>query len=307
MYPQPQPQPTLSENLHPSPVSLDEPLKHDQPNQPNQQEYGHRERDSSASSEQEVDGLGQVNEHTEGAEFYGPTGTFYFLARLRSRAITQKQQQAGKHRKQSSIINLLHSSDYSTSPESRIVGQSQYNKTSPQSSITGRESFQQGIGPDSALSAADAAFATEIERECVRLYFQNLHNIHPILEQVSFLKRCEDEVWPRQSRSDGLLSSQMRREARFLALYNVVIAIGAITAGETSLLMEDHTRDFLDRTGQPGAEETLYPPIRLARRFFDRSRLYLEDICESSSLETAQTLFLMVSRVHLEVIICCFA
>ncbi|KAK7433615.1 hypothetical protein Landi51_13852 [Colletotrichum acutatum] len=289
----PQPQPSLPEHLHPSPVSLDEPIKHENPIQLNPQEPSRMDRGSSTSSEQEVDGLGQVNEHTEGAEFYGPTGTFYFLARLRSRANTQKQPEAGTHRKQSSIVNLLHSSDYSTPPDSRILGQNQFAKASPQSNGGRRESYQQGVVADVVLSAVDAAFATELERECVRLYFQNLHNIHPILEQMTFLKRCEEEIWSRLSRPDIMISAQMRREARFLALYNVVIAIGAITAGETSLLMEDHTKEFLDRTGQTSDEEALYPPIRLARRFFERSRLHLEDICESSSLETAQTLFLM--------------
>ncbi|OBR05283.1 C6 transcription factor [Colletotrichum higginsianum IMI 349063] len=324
-----QPQSMLPENLHPSPVSLDEPIKHEQQqqqhqhqhhsSQPNASDHRQRDDDSSVSSEHDVDGLGQVNEHTEGAEFYGPTGTFYFLARLRSRANTQKQPEAGAsgHRKQSSIVNLLHSSDYSTPPDSRIIGQSQqnnpYGKGSPQygggggagSARRGSYQYQQqqqqqsAVSPGAAvLSPADAFLAAEIERECVRLYFQNLHNIHPILEQASFLKRCEEDIWSSSSSSSrppdvSPACSQMRREGRFLALYHVVVAIGAITAGETSLLMEDHTREFLDRTGQNGKEEALYPPIRLARRYFERSRLHLEDICESSSLETAQTLFLM--------------
>ncbi|EFQ30432.1 uncharacterized protein GLRG_05576 [Colletotrichum graminicola M1.001] len=292
----PQPRVFLPECLHPSPASSDDPIKHEPSTYLSLQEHGHRERGSTPSSEQEVDGLGQVNEHTEGAEFYGPTGTFYFLARLRSRANTQKQPEVGVKRSQSSIVNLLHSSDYSTPPDSRVLGQSPYGKGSPQSTVARRESLQQGVfgGAEALLSAADASLATDMERECARLYFQNLHNIHPILEQTAFLQRCEDEIWSRPLRPDILMCSQMRREARFLALYNVVVAIGAITAGEASLLMEDHTREFLDRTRQqPGEDDSLYPPIRLARRFFERSRLHLEDICESSSLETAQTLFLM--------------
>ncbi|KAK1579610.1 uncharacterized protein LY79DRAFT_652045 [Colletotrichum navitas] len=292
----PRPRAILPECLHPSPASSDDPIKHEPSTHLSLQEHGQRERGSTASSEQEVDGLGQVNEHTEGAEFYGPTGTFYFLARLRSRANTQKRPDVGVKRSQSSIVNLLHSSDYSTPPDSRVLGQSPYGKGSPQSTVARRDSLQQGGfgGAEALLSAADASLATEIERECARLYFQNLHNIHPILEQTTFLQRCEDEIWSRPLRSDILMCSQMRREARFLALYNVVVAIGAITAGEASLLMGDHTREFLDRTRQqPGEEDSLYPPIRLARRFFERSRLHLEDICESSSLETAQTLFLM--------------
>ncbi|KDN67452.1 hypothetical protein CSUB01_06468 [Colletotrichum sublineola] len=293
--PTPLPRAILPDLLHTSPASSDEPIKHEPPPQPTLQEHGRVERGSTASSEQEVDGLGQVNEHTEGAEFYGPTGTFYFLARLRSRANTQNKPDVGVSKSQSSIVNLLHSSDYSTPPDSRVLDQSPYAKSSPQSTVARKESLQQGAaGAHALLSAADASLATDIERECARLYFQNLHNIHPILEQTAFLRRCEEEIWSRPLRPDILACPQMRREARFLALYNVVVAIGAITAGETSLFMEDHTREFLDRTGQqPGEDDALYPPIRLARRFFERSRLQLEDICESSSLETAQTLFLM--------------
>ncbi|KAI8293243.1 putative transcriptional regulatory protein [Colletotrichum sp. SAR 10_98] len=304
----PQSQPIPAEQLHPSPVSLDEPLKVENPvtatnpHPPFMSEPPmERDRGSSVvSSEQEIDGLGQVNDHTEGAEFYGPTGTFYFLARLRSRANnsggTQKQPQqpdsktspGGKTLNQTSVVNLLHSSDYSTSPDNRH-GHTPGKGTPSASAATRRDSVQYGNGK--VLTSADAVFATEVERECVRLYFQNLHNIHPILEQAGFVKRCDEEVWQRKAALEE--PSQQRRGARFLSLFNSVIAIGAITAGETSLLMEDHTLQFLDRTELPGENETTYPPIRLARRYFERAKLYLEDICESSSLETAQTLFLM--------------
>ncbi|KAI8312001.1 putative transcriptional regulatory protein [Colletotrichum sp. SAR11_59] len=307
----PQSQPIPAEQLHPSPVSLDEPLKVENPvtaanpHPPFMSEPPmERDRGSSVvSSEQEVDGLGQVNDHTEGAEFYGPTGTFYFLARLRSRANnsggTQKQPQqpgqpdsktspGGKTLNQTSVVNLLHSSDYSTSPDNRH-GHTPGKGTPSASAATRQDSVQYGSGK--VLTPADAVFATEVERECVRLYFQNLHNIHPILEQTGFVKRCDEEVWQRKAALEE--PSQQRRGARFLSLFNSVIAIGAITAGETSLLMEDHTLQFLDRTELPGENETTYPPIRLARRYFERAKLYLEDICESSSLETAQTLFLM--------------
>ncbi|TDZ32894.1 putative transcriptional regulatory protein [Colletotrichum spinosum] len=289
--------PVSAEQLHPSPVSLDEPLKAENLNTTYMPDPApDRERGSSISSEQEVDGLGQVNEHTEGAEFYGPTGTFYFLARLRSRANTQKQppngppdtqKSPGKSLIQTSVVNLLHSSDYSTSPDNRL-GHTP-GKGTPSNSAARRESVQYINGK--TPSAADATFAVDLERECVRLYFQNLHNIHPILEQSSFAKRCDDEVWQRKNGFEE--PSQQRRGARFLSLFNAVVAIGAITAGETSLLMEDHTLQFLDRTEQAGENETTYPPIRLARRYFERAKLHMEDVCESSSLETAQTLFLM--------------
>ncbi|OCL09446.1 hypothetical protein AOQ84DRAFT_404582 [Glonium stellatum] len=79
---------------------------------------------SNTLSEAEADGFGELNTHTQGTEFYGPTGIFSFLLRLRARARSQNGQSIdrissglsnGRKSQDLSIVNLLHSSDYPVS------------------------------------------------------------------------------------------------------------------------------------------------------------------------------------------------
>jgi hypothetical protein len=140
------------------------------------------------------------------------------------------------------------------------------------------------------------ASETEVQRECVRLYFENLHCIHPILDHADFLARCESEVWAHSGQVIGGLAAQNRKRSRFLALFNAVLAIGAITAGETSTLMLDRTSAYIGRAEGSLREtnhSTAYRPIQAARLFFERAKHHLGDIFDSCALETAQTLFLM--------------
>ncbi|KAJ9139170.1 C6 transcription factor [Pleurostoma richardsiae] len=241
--------------------------------------------ESVVQSGQDADGLDEINRHTEGAEFYGPTGTFYFLSRLQSQANSQRlrgtaQNVRGEPSNRAltgtSVVNLLHSSDYSVS-----------------GSRDGSGTRQQADKPAVSL-AGHTATEMEMARECVQLYFQNLHCIHPILNRQAFLSRCETDIWSHSTAQAASPVSQTRQ--RFLALFNAVLAIGAITAGETSMLTWDRSIRLLDQLegrGPNGPGSTTYPPIRAARLFFGRSKSYLGDIYESSSFETAQTLFLM--------------
>lgn len=134
----------------------------------------------------------------------------------------------------------------------------------------------------------------EIERECVRLYFQNQHCIHPVLDQSAFVARCDREAWGGNSVLEQAPSPQIRSHTRFLALFNIVLALGAVNAGETSILTWNRTHQFLDQAERLEYDGSPYLPIRVARLFFERAKHHLEDVFESTSLETAQTLFLMV-------------
>ncbi|KAH8668667.1 hypothetical protein BX600DRAFT_496703 [Xylariales sp. PMI_506] len=246
------------------------------------------------STQQKDEGVGDINCHTDGAEFYGRTGTFYFLSRLRSKANLQALRRSGHAVADGSVVNLLHSSEYSASAavEDPV---SIYPPENPQ-----QHSPQSNNPPYTASKTTQTLsnLKKEIQtgRECARLYFVNLHRIHPILDQSSFISRCEREIWADGAALREVPSSLIRARNRFLALYNIVVAIGAITADESSLVMWEGIADYLEemnRRSSQIADTPPYLPIRAARHFFEQAKLYLEDTFESSSFETAQTLFLM--------------
>ncbi|KAB5545741.1 fungal-specific transcription factor domain-containing protein [Coniochaeta sp. 2T2.1] len=246
-------------------------------------------------------GLGEVNLHTGGSEFYGPSGTFYFLAKLRSHANSGYPPSSHRHVREGStaaksVVNLLHSSDYTSPPSAAKsgvggvpTGDGAAHHVRPGTTASVEGQIQQA-------DMVSAQLEVDIQRECVRLYFENLHCIHPVLDRASFLARCEKHVWC-VGRQDGAvpLAGLKREKKRFLALFDIVLAIGAVIAGETSLLAEDRTVTFLQAQGVGHASdsEPPYPPIRVALLYFEKAKALLDDVFESTSFETALTLFLM--------------
>jgi hypothetical protein len=224
----------------------------------------------------DANGLQEVNRHTEGHEFYGTTGTYYFLSRLRHQAdvhsipdgsaTTSHQPNNGT----ASIVNALNSSlEYPTTRRGTPVPPHQQSSVAREANI---------------LSSGQ-----HVERECARLYFQNLHNIHPVLNPSTFLSRCEQEIWGDSGRKAN--------NQKFLSLFNIVIAIGAITAGAGSSILWQHVHEFLRQNEQVGLRKpTGYPPLQVAHLFFKKAKAFLGlgNIFETSSVETVQTLFLMV-------------
>ncbi|KAM5361901.1 hypothetical protein ACJZ2D_012846 [Fusarium nematophilum] len=254
-----------------------------------------------APSEEAASGLGAVNQHTGGSEFYGPSGTFYFLSRLRFHAKSRPrswhlQNTAAGVDIDSSVVNLLHSSDYPLKNAQDASASNQHGP-SPSPAQAQRPVLESlTLRPTSRNDESLKDIETEIQRECVRLYFENLHCVHPILDHTNFLGRCERELWlDREPDNSTPASKQGQGKQRFLALFNVVLAIGAITAGETSLLTWDRTTKFLEHgsSNDVFSNPPSYTPIRVARLYFEKTRTLLGDIFESSSIETTQTLFLM--------------
>ncbi|KAJ3458976.1 hypothetical protein MRS44_015049 [Fusarium solani] len=194
----------------------------------------------------------------------------------------------------SSVVNLLHSSDY-TLPDTQDASlDGPDTRSPPQPAFEPSSAARSTTHNDEPLSGIEI----EIQRECVRLYFDNLHCVHPILDHASFLARSEKEVWQNQGQDNSTPTPNQgqRRKQRFLALLNIVLAIGAITAGGTSSLTWDRTTKFLEEACSNhtfGNSTPLYAPIRVARLYFERARTLLGDVFESSSIETTQTLFLM--------------
>lgn len=239
---------------------------------------------------------GKTHTCAEDAEFYGPTGTFYFLSQLRSHAGVLKSPRSSEREGQdpasganpSSVVHLMRSAEYSHDDTRSSIDLSSPQQPSQKESLA-------TWGPECPTRSHEI----KIERECIRLYFQNLHCIHPIINQSLFLQQCEHEIWPDAT---GEPASRLdRKKLSFLALFYIVLAIGAITAGDTSLLVWEDTIRILNEAEKKQSMETaegsdIFPPIRAARLFFHKSKDCMGDVFETSSLESAQTLFLMVRR-----------
>ena len=154
--------------------------------------------------------------------------------------------------------------------------------------------------PTSSTTSAPPAPNLEIEKECVQLYFTNLHLIYNFVDKVSFIARCEREIWSISAAANS--PPQSEESTQFLAMYHAVLAVGAITAGDdtVTVVSHQHVRSYIDfRTGQLNKphrhKKNEYAPLELAQFFFAKAKTLLGDFTESSSLETIKTLFLMVS------------
>lgn len=130
-----------------------------------------------------------------------------------------------------------------------------------------------------------------LEREYVRLFMNNMHHIHPMLEPIAFTERCEEEIWSVHTPID-----KKKDRRHFLALYNIVVAVGALVAGPG--VCQESGRDLKLYRNRWAQSEDLQQPISsqvLSRDYFRKSRALLGDIFEVCSLESAQTLLLMVT------------
>lgn len=131
----------------------------------------------------------------------------------------------------------------------------------------------------------------EIEKTFIGSYFANKHYIHPLLSKSSFMRRCGNEAWPIPNRQ-GLF----RGVTKFAGLYFAVVALGAINASpnETSLL-EHFCQQFVDpNQTQRALRGHRFTALDFAKFFFGLAKRTLGDLFESSCLESAQTLLLLV-------------
>lgn len=128
-----------------------------------------------------------------------------------------------------------------------------------------------------------------IEKEYLRLFFANLYYIHPFLSQDQFSARCQTIIWSRWP-----LKGIPRGDQHFVALYNVILAVGSLTgSSDTFMVYKNQLDNDLDAGHSDMSSAT--SSIQLSKIFFDRSKRLLGDCFEVCSLESAQTLLLMVS------------
>ena len=142
--------------------------------------------------------------------------------------------------------------------------------------------------------APHTAVKHRLERELVRSYLHNLHYLHPMLDGTEFMVQCEAEIW---SRDVNAKNSAQRRH--FVALFNIVVAVGALVAGRE--VAEEFSQEIIaieQSKHQPSVSPQQISLRTLSRSYFQEARAFLGDVFEVCSLESAQTLLLMVSSVQ---------
>ena len=134
------------------------------------------------------------------------------------------------------------------------------------------------------------ASKTRLEQTFIRVFFNNLQYLHPMLDPILFKERCEREVW------STLIYTERRKVSRhFFALYNIVVAVGALIAGRSTL--DDSETDVKACVAEMMDPETPEQPIScqtISRTYFKKSKDQLGDTSAVCTLESAQTLLLMV-------------
>lgn len=155
--------------------------------------------------------------------------------------------------------------------------------------------YRRGTFPTNQASDNYGRSRTElaIEKEYLRIFFTNLYYIHPFLSQTQFEARCETTIWSRWP-----LTEIARGDLHFVALYNVILAVGSLIGSQDTFMGHKKQLDH-DLGASHSDMSTATSSIQLSRIFLDRSKRLLGDCFEVCSLESAQTLMLMVSH-HLE-------
>lgn len=153
--------------------------------------------------------------------------------------------------------------------------------------------YRRGTFPTNQASDNYGRSRTElaIEKEYLRLFFTNLYYIHPIFSQTQFEARCETTIWSRWP-----LTEVKRGDLHFVALYNIILAVGSLIGSHDTFT--GHKKQLDRDLGASHSDmSTATTSIQLSRIFLDRSKRLLGDCFEVCSLESAQTLMLMVSHI----------
>ena len=155
--------------------------------------------------------------------------------------------------------------------------------------------IQGTASPASSIAYNYPAPGHVVEKECIKLFFANLHLIYYFLDKAPFIESCKMLIWSPDSNTSKDKAPQ--NPSRFLALYNAVEAVGAITAGDDAVAAPK-VQAFLQgrsrlRSEHSNNKRVVYPPLELAQIYFARAKVLLGDFFEVCSSESTQTLFLM--------------
>lgn len=129
-----------------------------------------------------------------------------------------------------------------------------------------------------------------LESELVRSFLHNLHYLHPMLDSMAFTARCEEEMW-----KPDVPHEESKDRRHFIALYNIVVAVGALVAGSDTMEELSEEVKILGQSWHGAPKFSQKGSLQmLSRAYFRKSRASLGDVFEACSLESAQALLLMV-------------
>ena len=184
-----------------------------------------------------------VNRHTKNVEFYGSSSSMSLLRRVSM----HDRSSPGGDDDEAPLVSHLH------------------NPSFPSSS---RSPSRLKIPTTNSLSYYQRC------RKFIDHFFGSLHYVHPILDKLSFLERCE-ELW-----SGNGDDSQQKRS--FMALYYSLLSLGA--------LVGPRDEEVVDGKGN----------MEWSRKFFEEARALCGELSMTTDLEMVQCFFFMVSLFSLQ-------
>jgi hypothetical protein len=215
-----------------------------------------------------------------------------------------------------SIVNFFHSADYDNigthvpflalinllSLKANFMSEAEAEQmpASEDTTMLSPDSFRSNqlasaaTSPTPSIASSYAVPNTEVEKECVHLFFTNLHLIYYFIDKDAFLDKCDREIWRTKSTIPNVTVTERRKNSNFLALFNAVVAVGAITAGDDTVVAQSREKlqGYLDHRSK--SQNPIYLPLEVAKVYFSKAKSLLGDLFEVCSLESTQTLFLMV-------------
>ncbi|KIX05122.1 uncharacterized protein Z518_05994 [Rhinocladiella mackenziei CBS 650.93] len=136
-----------------------------------------------------------LNVHTQGWEYYGPSSPIAFLRRIPNLS-GERGDYYSEQTTRTSFASFLHNTSFPPDSPTNSAAH-------PSGRSVGRERLY-----------------FRVSRRFIDAYFDNLHHIQPVLDQDDFMARCED-IW---------FSDKVTFPCPFLALYYSVLSLGAVLA-----------------------------------------------------------------------------
>lgn len=184
------------------------------------------------------------------------------------------------------LVNNQRAGRSITVPSQRRLRNGPLGSTLRESSLAVSQSNQ----PEHIADASIQASKRRLEKAYIHEFFHNLHLLHPMLDPPQFEERCERNIWEMHTTTERHKGSR-----HFSALYNIVVAVGALIAGRN--VLEDLGPDMQICTVElveSGVPERQISSQMISRTYFRKSKDQLGDTSAVCSLESAQTLLLMV-------------